>query len=345
MASAIDPTKPVDGVPAIKADLRQNLEAAKSEIEALQGSKADIEHSHPDFDGAATAGFVPDPGSEDGRFLRDDGSWEFPSGAVTSVFGLTGSVDITNLPQEPSVVNADWLVLERAAGGSRKVQVVTLLRSDAGKFARSVSNATAITADAALDQTIQLLRGTSPITITLSETAGANKQMVFVKETNQPITVDVAGAATYRLPGDDDTLTRTTSFEITGAVALIGDGSTWLVFGSTNHETIWQADVNANGSLVYGNLAAQAPASGSMAGAPSGRTVFLTGNVTAVPIAAGWHQTMRNRSGSNKTITPASGNCIKTKDGSTAASVTLGNNKACFVEGDGVDLFVDGDVS
>ena len=44
MASAIDPTKPVDGVAANKADLRANLLAAKTEIEALQnapGSDAD----------------------------------------------------------------------------------------------------------------------------------------------------------------------------------------------------------------------------------------------------------------------------------------------------------------
>lgn len=37
MTSAIDPSKPVDGVPAVKADLRANLLAAKTEIEALQG--------------------------------------------------------------------------------------------------------------------------------------------------------------------------------------------------------------------------------------------------------------------------------------------------------------------
>lgn len=36
MASAIDPTRPADGVPAEKADLRGNLQAAKDEIEALQ---------------------------------------------------------------------------------------------------------------------------------------------------------------------------------------------------------------------------------------------------------------------------------------------------------------------
>ena len=36
MASAIDPSRPADGVPAVKADLRANLLAAKNEIEALQ---------------------------------------------------------------------------------------------------------------------------------------------------------------------------------------------------------------------------------------------------------------------------------------------------------------------
>lgn len=46
MASQIDPTKPEDGVPANKAKLRSNLEAAKNEIEALQGEKSDVSHNH-----------------------------------------------------------------------------------------------------------------------------------------------------------------------------------------------------------------------------------------------------------------------------------------------------------
>jgi hypothetical protein len=36
MASNIDPTKPRDGVPAEKSDLRANLQHAKDEIEELQ---------------------------------------------------------------------------------------------------------------------------------------------------------------------------------------------------------------------------------------------------------------------------------------------------------------------
>ena len=46
MVSAIDPTKPVDGVPAVKLNLRNNLQAAKTEIEALQVGKADTAHQH-----------------------------------------------------------------------------------------------------------------------------------------------------------------------------------------------------------------------------------------------------------------------------------------------------------
>ena len=39
MPSQIDPTKPIDGVPASKADLRANLQSAKGEIEALQSAR------------------------------------------------------------------------------------------------------------------------------------------------------------------------------------------------------------------------------------------------------------------------------------------------------------------
>jgi hypothetical protein len=39
MVSAIDPTKPADGVPARKADIRRNFAAAKREVEALQRVK------------------------------------------------------------------------------------------------------------------------------------------------------------------------------------------------------------------------------------------------------------------------------------------------------------------
>jgi hypothetical protein len=46
MTSAIDTTKPTDGVPSVKLDLRNNLQAAKTEIESLQAGKADLGHQH-----------------------------------------------------------------------------------------------------------------------------------------------------------------------------------------------------------------------------------------------------------------------------------------------------------
>jgi hypothetical protein len=46
MPSQIDPTRPIDGAPAIKADLRANLQSAKDEIEALQTGKTDFGHQH-----------------------------------------------------------------------------------------------------------------------------------------------------------------------------------------------------------------------------------------------------------------------------------------------------------
>lgn len=57
MVSAIDPTKPRDGVAAKKADLRGNLRAAKIEIEELQVTK--LEDGMPfKMDGALLTGAV-----------------------------------------------------------------------------------------------------------------------------------------------------------------------------------------------------------------------------------------------------------------------------------------------
>lgn len=93
MTSQIDPTKPADGTPAVKAELRQNLQFAKSEIEALQVSKAALAHGHPVGDLSAT-------GTADGTtFLRGDGAWERPRPleiAVTGARTLTAG-DLGNL--------------------------------------------------------------------------------------------------------------------------------------------------------------------------------------------------------------------------------------------------------
>ena len=67
-------------------------------------------------------------------------------------------------------------------------------------------------------------------------------------------------------------------------------------------------------------------------------------SITGIPITNGWNALYLNVSGSNKTITPASGTCIVIESGATAASISVANNKAVTVIGDGTNLIVFGDV-
>jgi hypothetical protein len=87
MASQIDPTKPLDGVPAAKADLRGNLQAAKTEIEALQSGKADLGHTH-------TIADVSDAGALAGKNRIAAG--DIDPGAVTA--STIGGAAVTTPP-------------------------------------------------------------------------------------------------------------------------------------------------------------------------------------------------------------------------------------------------------
>ena len=86
---------------------------------------------------------------------------------------------------------------------------------------------------------------------------------------------------------------------------------------------------------------------GSMALAPSGNSWHPTGNLTNLPATTnGWWAKIANKSGVARTITPPSpAVCRIVETGTTGASVTLGNNKSCFLHADGTDLWVEGDVS
>ena len=75
MASAIDPSKPADGVPAVKLDLRGNLQAARDEIEALQAGKTDFGHQHVLAD-------ITDAGALAGKSVVALG--DVASGAITT---------------------------------------------------------------------------------------------------------------------------------------------------------------------------------------------------------------------------------------------------------------------
>jgi hypothetical protein len=88
VTSAIDPTKPVDGVPAVKADLRANLQSAKDEIEALQGGKADLGHQHVLVD-------IADAGALAAKDLVELG--DVAAGAITGSELAADAVSATKL--------------------------------------------------------------------------------------------------------------------------------------------------------------------------------------------------------------------------------------------------------
>lgn len=72
MASQIDPTPPADGTPAVKADLRANLAAAKDESEALQSGKASVGHVHALAERAVDASRDRALADAENRMLRVD---------------------------------------------------------------------------------------------------------------------------------------------------------------------------------------------------------------------------------------------------------------------------------
>lgn len=105
------------------------------------------------------------------------------------------------------------------------------------------------------------------------------------------------------------------------------------------------ADLDCSTFEIFGNRSPFQNRSGSQASAASGRSWKITGNITSVPVTNGWFAKVVNTSGSPKTITPASGSCVLTATATTQATATLGDDKSCFLHGDGTNLIVDGDVT
>jgi hypothetical protein len=124
MPSAIDPTKPVDGLPAEKAELRNNLAAAKNEIEALQSAK--LESGDPiDMQGAVLSR------AELRDFSETSSSPAINAGVLTldleagNVFEVALSEDVISLelvdPPAAGRAGSVTLILKQDATGGRTV--------------------------------------------------------------------------------------------------------------------------------------------------------------------------------------------------------------------------------
>jgi hypothetical protein len=108
VTSAIDPTKPVDGAPAVKADLRANLQSAKDEIEALQTGKTDFGHQHVLVD-------VTDSGALASKVIVQ--SEDIAAAAITTAKLADAAVAGTKLPD--AVVTTVLLEAGSSSTGTR----------------------------------------------------------------------------------------------------------------------------------------------------------------------------------------------------------------------------------
>jgi hypothetical protein len=204
-------------------------------------------------------------------------------------------------------------------------------------------------------------------THTLDDTEKARNNVVLVVDnSNQACAITMPDASTVgawlirsKTTGTV-TIQRQTSGTINGgtSVAMAGLGREGVlrviaapggipeaVFeGESTETTIADGDHDHNGKELYGAISPFQTATGSQASAASARSWKITGNLTAVPITAGWWARYWNKSGSGKTLKTASGNIYR-PDGSTVlgtTGVTIANGTRCVVHADGTDLSVDG---
>ena len=201
MASAIDPTKPVDGVPSVKLDLRNNLQSAKSEIEALQAGKADLGHQH-------VVGDITDAGSLAAKDVVEAG--DLAAGALDGIaFDMQDQrltrpelKDFSETSTTPAV-SAGALTLDFEAGNVFEVilseNVATLTFANPPAAGRAGSCTLILKQDAtggrivAWPGSVRWPGGTPPLV-----TAAANAIDVYAFITRD------AGATWYGFPGGKD---------------------------------------------------------------------------------------------------------------------------------------------
>jgi hypothetical protein len=103
--------------------------------------------------------------------------------------------------------------------------------------------------------------------------------------------------------------------------------------------TALQPDVNGQAIIDYTQPHVAAVSGLLTQSAHGGRPLLVTGNVT-VPVTNGFTALIRNKSGTVRTISPASGNLIH--EGVTKATISLPDRRELSVHGDGTDVWCAG---
>jgi hypothetical protein len=302
MVSLIDPTKPVDDVPAVKSDLRANLLAAKNEIEALQNSGALL----PAPVGAANGTLlqVIDSAYEltepPGSFLFEiapldvtvGGTGQTSLAAVRSALAdgsdaigeLVQIVSVGGLPGLPPL-NGSQLTGLPGGGGGGGLTLVT-------------DSTTAVSIGTTTTGTRRRLTSASAIAVTLTATAAIGNEVEIIKAGSGVVTVTPAAGAGYYVDGDDQTVAAATAaFTVPGAQWFQcvsnsgGSAARFITRGRDTLPDVLDSQLLAQGNVIGGNRAPTTAASMVLANSDSGKIITTTGNVT-IPTAAGFNVTL-----------------------------------------------------
>lgn len=223
MASNIDATKPLDGSPAVKADLRANLAAAKSEIEALQ-----VAQSAQSSLGGGVRNRVLNPGFRiDRRAL--------------------GTVAITG--GNKSFVMDKWQIGTEVAGGAALSAITT-----AGPFNKSAIQVTVTTPKGSLATTdrhwiAQTIESTTMIDLSWGYSAAAPLMLSFYIKTT------VAGTFAVALQNTAFNRSRVQTFSVPQAnvwtyITVAFPADTGVVWATTN-TTFWTLRFDLGHGTTY----------------------------------------------------------------------------------------------
>lgn len=290
MASAIDPTKPEDGIPASKAELRSNLETVKTELE------------HGGFaEGLVPVRYGPPASDRVKDHLAAIDSALDGLGGVASFVGLSDTPTAYSAQASKFIkVKADESGLEfaTAPGGSGGLTGWTDVRADHGAFGDGVSDDTAAL-QAALSSgasVIYLPAGTYKVTSHLSVTPGTT----IIGAGAHAVTIDGSGCGTTDTTGILDCKGSTTALPaLASAMTAGGDQVTFassvasllehgdvvrfrdpapgsFAGSSSNERDGWYAIVHsAEGSVLY-------PSTPVLRTLPAARTGSAVGAIEAV---------------------------------------------------------------
>ena len=296
MASEIDPTKPVDGAPAVKADLRANLQFAKDEIEALQTGKTDFGHQHVLAD-------VTDSGALASKDIVQ--SDDISTAAITTDKLASAAVGTTELAD--AVVTTAKIADGAVTSGNLAAASVTV-----GKIASAAVN-TAELADDAVTMA-KLAHGTAGTLVGFD--ASGNPGEVAAGSH-----VTIAGGMIAVVPGSLTDLTDTPSGYLAqgGKFLRANAGETAVEFA------LIDANAIANGAVATAKLADNAVSSAKIAPAAVESAKIAAAAVTSDKIADGAVTTAKL---GNAAVTSAKIDSNAVDSGKLAATAVTGDKIA-----------------